>query len=56
MPCLVSISLVNETVETWMMCLAVQDTKLVHALKAETVDHDLLHVMVDSLARDYSFR
>ena len=33
MPCLVSISLVNETVETWMMCLAVQDTKLVHALK-----------------------
>ena len=27
------------------MSLAVQDTKLVHALKAETVDHDLLHLM-----------
>ena len=36
--------------------LAVQDTKLVHVLKAETVDHNLLHVMVDSLARDCGFR
>ena len=38
------------------MSLAVQGTKLVHALKAETVDHDLLHLMVDSLARNYGFR